>query len=669
MTAYFSSTVADFLHTSSNAVLGTLARGIRVDGFESNLSTQTAAWEEQIAILTDQCRVLMDEVPSSADWGLLLEYQIRRRQKRIDTVLLAPEAIFALEFKVGSEAPDRAALMQLEDYCLDLRDFHQESAGHVIVPILIPTLMLATRANERLGVNIDLIQAVVATTPKQLASTVIAAYASLPPGNHADIDWQVWDRSAYHPVPTIIEAAEHLFAENDVSEIAHAHADIHNLELTTKSVITAVQDAQSQHKKIICFVTGVPGSGKTLTGLSAVHSSELRIGGQPAGVFLSGNGPLVKIVSAALVKDARTRVKTEEAKRTVSAFIQNVHTFIKAYQNHDPSDLPYEHVVVFDEAQRAWDRAKSMKKFGRNESEPETMFRIMDRHRDWAVIVALVGGGQEIYDGEAGLSEWGKALSQRFPHWEIRVSEEALLGGPSVAGSALFPEGPPDDLTIRTQHDLHLSVSVRSFKAESSNLWVNGVLDGRADAAREVASQIADFPILLTRSLTELRETLARVTRGSRRNGLVASSGALRLRAHGIEVSGGFCRGYGYAHWFLSPREDYRSSYQLEVAATEFECQGLELDWVGLCWGDDLIRSASGDSWDCRRLRGRKWNSIKVPRNRSYLLNRYRVLLTRAREGVVIWVPEGDSSDPTRDPARLDATADYLLRCGVRRVS
>jgi Uncharacterized conserved protein (DUF2075) len=669
MTAFFSSTVADFLQTDSNAILGALAQGIQVGGFESLISTQTAAWQEQIAILTDQCRVLMDAVPSSADWGLLLEYPIPRRQKRIDTILLAPEAIFVLEFKVGAEAPDRAALMQLEDYCLDLRDFHQESAGHVIVPILIPTLMLATRANESQTVDIELVQPVIATTPKQLASTIIASYASGPPGNQPLIDAQAWDRSAYHPVPTIIEAAEHLFANHDVREIAHAHADVHNLELTTKRIIAAVQDAQTQHKKIICFVTGVPGSGKTLTGLAAVHSTALRSDGQPAGVFLSGNGPLVKIVSAALVKDARTRMKTDEAKRRVSTFIQNVHSFIKAYQNQDPSDLPYEHVVIFDEAQRAWDRAKSMKKFDRNESEPETMFRIMDRHRDWAVIVALVGGGQEIYDGEAGLPEWGKALSEQFPHWEIRVSEEALSGGPSVAGSALFPSGRPTNLTVVEQRDLHLSVSVRSFKAESINLWVNAVLNNGADTAREVASQIADFPILLTRSLKEMRETLQMVTRGSRRNGLVASSGALRLRAHGIEVSSGFCRGYGYAHWFLSPREDYRSSYQLEVAATEFECQGLELDWVGVCWGDDLIRSASGDSWDYRRLRGLKWSNIKDRRNRSYLLNRYRVLLTRAREGVVIWVPKGDSSDPTRDSARLDATADYLLRCGVRRVS
>ena len=177
-----------------------------------------------------------------------------------------------------------------------------------------------------------------------------------------------------------------------------------------------------------------------------------------------------------------------------------------------------------------------------------------------------------------------------------------------------------------------------------------------------------DFPILLTRSLKELRSTLQDFTRGSRRCGLVASSGALRLRAHGIEVSSGFCRGYGYAHWFLSPREDYRSSYQLEVAATEFECQGLELDWVGVCWGDDLTQSASGNSWEFRSLHSRKWTQIKKERNRNYLLNRYRVLLTRAREGVVIWVPEGDSTDPTRDPARLDATADYLLRCGVRPV-
>ena len=285
MTAYFSSTIADFLRTDLNAILGALAQGIQVGGFESLISSQTAAWKEQIAILNDQCGVLMDAVPSSGNWGLLLEYPIPRRQKRVDTLLLAPEAIFVLEFKVGSAAPDRAGLMQLEDYCLDLRDFHQESAGHVIVPILIPTLMLATRADERHETDIDLVQPVVATTAKQLASTIIKSYASRPPGNQHLIDAQAWDRSAYHPVPTIIEAAEHLFAMHDVSEIAHAHADVHNLELTTKRIIAAVQDAQTQHKKIICFVTGVPGSGKTLTGLAAVHSSELRIGGQPAGVF------------------------------------------------------------------------------------------------------------------------------------------------------------------------------------------------------------------------------------------------------------------------------------------------------------------------------------------------------------------------------------------------
>jgi hypothetical protein len=668
MTAYFSSTVATFLHTDPQKILGALAQGIQVSGFDSLLSTQTTAWEEQIAILSDQWPVLIDAIPSSADWGLLLEYAIPRRQKRIDAVLLSPKAIFVLEFKIGSDAPDRAARMQLEDYCLDLRDFHQESARRLIIPILIPTLMRGNSDDERQGLSIDFVQPVVATTPKLLASTITTAFAACPLGTQPVINLQAWDRSAYHPVPTIIEAAEHLFAEHDVSEIAHAHADVHNLELTTKTIIAAVQDARSQNKKIICFVTGVPGSGKTLTGLAAVHSPDLRSGDQPAGVFLSGNGPLVKIVSAALVKDARKRMETDKAKRTVSTFIQNVHAFIRAYQ-YPPNDLPYEHVIVFDEAQRAWDRAKSLKKFDRNESEPETMFKIMDRHSDWAVIVALVGGGQEIYDGEAGLSEWGKALSEGFRHWEIRVSREALLGGPSEAGNTLFPNGRPSDLTIVEQHDLHLSVSVRSFKAERINLWVNAVLDGSAEVASEVASQIADFPILITRSLKELRETLPIVTRGSRRCGLVASSGALRLRAHGIEVSTGFCRGYGYTHWFLSPREDHRSSYQLEVAATEFECQGLELDWVGVCWGDDLTRSVSTHGWDHRALRGLKWHNIKKQRNRSYLLNRYRVLLTRAREGVVIWVPEGNSSDPTRDPARLDATADYLLRCGVRRVS
>jgi hypothetical protein len=291
------------------------------------------------------------------------------------------------------------------------------------------------------------------------------------------------------------------------------------------------------------------------------------------------------------------------------------------------------------------------------------MLAIMDRLPDWAVLTALVGGGQEIHDGEAGLAEWGRALREHFPHWQVWASPEAINGGPSVAGSQLFAGGDRGGNILRINEHLHLPVSVRSFRAEGVAAWVNAVVDGDAVRAMSVANGIPDFPIVLTRSLGRARDWLRRSTRGLRRCGLLASSGALRLRAFGIEVSSGFRGGFSFEDWFLAPPDDIRSSNVLEVALTEFECQGLELDWCGLCWGDDLTWTENG--WDFRRLTGSKWQQVLKPVTQEFLRNKYRVLLTRAREGMVIWVPHGDENDVTRDPARLDATAHYLIRCGA----
>jgi hypothetical protein len=292
------------------------------------------------------------------------------------------------------------------------------------------------------------------------------------------------------------------------------------------------------------------------------------------------------------------------------------------------------------------------------------VLRIMDRHSDWAVIIALVGGGQEIHHGEAGLSEWGRALHRNYRHWRVIVSPDALNGGESVAGTTLFSED-YDNLDVIQDRRLHLNTCVRSYRAEQLSSWVNRTLAGDSVGAAELARTFDSFPILLTRDLPRARTWLKQNTRGTRRCGLVASSGAARLRAHGIETSKAFRDSYSYPAWFLAPRGDVRSSHQLETVATEFEIQGLELDHVGLCWGGDFTWDASNRAWKPAEFKGTRWVTAGAARRIEHTRNKYRVLLTRAREGIVIWVPEGDSRDPTRSVSVMDETAEYLFRCGA----
>ena len=477
----------------------------------------------------------------------------------------------------------------------------------------------------------------------------------------------VWDDSVYRPVPTIIEAAEALYAGHDVREIARSHADAKNLGITSDRLVALTTQAKRTGSKILCIVTGVPGAGKTLAGLNVVHDSAVRQLTSDPGIFLSGNGPLVKIVSAAIARDSKKRKRPDGAERTVSTFIQNVHSFIK--DTMPRADAPVEHVVIFDEAQRAWDTEQCLKKIDRNESEPELILSIMDRHTDWAVIIALVGGGQEINTGEAGLAEWGRALKIRFSKWKVAVSPHVLGNTHSDKMQQLFEDGYDAGLSVSKEPALHLDVSLRSFKAEAVSRWVDAVIIGDAQLARSILPECAGFSLSFTRDLSTARAWLLAHTRGKRRCGLLASSGALRLRAEGIELTSGFRQGNKnmFVDWFLNDLDDIRASNQLEVAATEYECQGLELDLSGVCWGADLQHTGLG-GWNMRKLVGSKWSMMKQARSRRYLLNSYRVLLTRAREGMIIWVPRGDESDPTREPTGYEGTAQFLNECGLVEV-
>lgn len=662
MAAFYRATLADFLVHSPDEILGALLRSYQHNELQKR---QTKAWEKEIQVLKATCAELIRLAPISTKWALLLEYPIPRRHKRLDAVLLAANVIFCLEFKTEDKAHSLQPQRQVEDYALDLRDFHEASRNRRIVPIVVVPKASAAE-DSSVQISTDAVRDVRQANASDLAQTLLTAFNAEHLDGSALIDPTAWDNSPYRPVPTIIEAAEVLFAGHNVSEIAHSYAGATNLTITSDRLVEIIQQAQRQSEKVVCFVTGVPGAGKTLAGLNVVHNPALRREGRPAGVFLSGNGPLVKIVSTAIARDHKRRIRETGGERTVGTFIQNVHTFVREGQEKFDKP-PAEKVVVFDEAQRAWNAAQNQKKNGLEVSEAETMLSIMDRHQDWSVLIALVGGGQEIHNGEAGLAEWGKTLYEKFPRWKVVVSPEALEHNADNAGHRLFADGNAGSLVIQKEPSLHLKVNQRSFRAQKLTEWVEAALTGDTAKAAAIVPALRDFPFTLTRSLSTARQWLRKHARGQQRAGLVASSGAIRLRAEGLELSSGFRQGNRdiYVHWFLDHPPDIRSSNQLEIAASEFECQGLELDWVGLCWGGDLSFDASINGWAFRNFSGSRWGSLKNEIDRQYLLNTYRVLLTRARRGLVVWIPQGDASDQTRLPSFFDSTADYFIRCGL----
>lgn len=474
------------------------------------------------------------------------------------------------------------------------------------------------------------------------------------------LDADIWSRGRYKPTPTIIEAAQALYRGHDVQELSRSEAGAENLTRTSNCIETLIDDAKAHHKKVICFVTGVPGSGKTLAGLN-IANLRMRSAGDEHAVFLSGNGPLVDVLRTALTNDAveQARARGERfsraaEERKAAAFIQNIHHFRdEALLSSAP---PVGKVVIFDEAQRAWNAVQTSR-FMREKrsqlsfsmSEPEFLLSVMDRHEDWCAVVCLVGGGQEINTGEAGIDEWLTSLQRSFTHWD-------------VYGSHQLTHLPTEHLAIKANGALHLATSIRSFRAEKLSDFVGAVVAGNADEARHLIDSLRDYPIVITRDLEQSKEWLRRHRRGTERAGLLASSNALRLKPYGIFVKAKV----DPPLWFLATFDDVRSCDALEDAATEFEVQGLELDWTCVAWDANWRRTSN--RWVAMAFRGTEWQRVSDPQRQMYIANSYRVLLTRARQGMVIFVPRGDEEDRTRSPEQYDLIFRFLSRCGLSEI-
>ncbi len=649
--AWYSASIAEFLQAKPDTVVGRLATNNEF----ALLGTQRDAWLTQLELLQNSLVGLTGSI--------FLEFNIPRIGRRIDVVLLVGPVVFVIEFKVGENTFERSAVDQVWDYALDLKNFHEASHTASIVPILVSTEAAISKALQ-LTADEDNVYRPILVSAAGLRDAVDRALRTV---TGTVVDQQSWSQAPYRPTPTIVEAARALYAQHSVEAIARFDAGAQNLRITSQRIEGLVDEAKTHRRKLICFVTGVPGAGKTLVGLNV--ATQRRAAGETHAVFLSGNGPLVAVLHEALTRDEVARQKSQgnrvrkgKVGASVKAFIQNVHHFRdEALADPGPPD---EHVAIFDEAQRAWNlrqTANFMRRKknhpGFSQSEPEFLISCMDRRADWAVIVCLVGGGQEINIGEAGIDAWLDAVQTKFPDWHMHISSK-LTDSEYAAGKAI--ELVRQRQNVHFDDSLHLAVSMRSFRAENVSAFVKALLDCEREQGRHALAQCVDrYPIAVTRDLTQAKQWIRSHARGTERFGLVASSKAQRLKPHAIDIR----VNVNPVHWFLNGREDTRSSYYLEDAATEFQVQGLELDWACVTWDADFRFNGAG--WNFHDFRGDRWLNITNADNRRYLRNAYRVLLTRAWQGMVIFVPPGDPGDPSRSPSFYDSTFNYLTELGI----
>lgn len=662
---------------------------------------QKYAWSEEIGIMKQVLQPWKGEYAE-----IIFEYSIPRLGKRIDVVLLLRGIVFAIEFKAGQDTYLQADMEQVMDYALDLKNFHLDSHNRIIVPILVATDAKEISHELRFSVYDDSIYNPLMSNIDGLQDIIykVIEREHVSPSTESDIcNWAI---SRYSPTPTIIEAASALYQNHSVEDITRHEAAGAALEETTQFVLDVIQKSKQNGDKSICFVTGVPGAGKTLVGLNVAIQQSVKEENTPEdernlAVYLSGNGPLVKVLTAALAKDKQQKEREKghrynitDAKREVSQFIQIIHRYrsnmlakiklpiengrleideSKSIAHKTAGHGEVEHVAIFDEAQRSWDLehlagwlARGGSRGGMKKvpdfpmSEAEFLIWSLDLRKDWAVIVCLVGGGQEINTGEAGIGEWIRAVNETFPDWKVYLSKHLT--------DKEYAEGNVAELVANNKNaqqvdQLHLAVSMRSFRAEKLSDFVHYILDRDVERARSLYQEFkSKYPFLLTRDINKAKKWLESTARGSERYGMVVSSQAYRLKPLAIDVR----LQPDVEHWFLADKMDVRSSLFLEDVATEFDIQGLELDWTCLVWDGDFRYTEEG--WDHNMFQGSKWQKIRQKGAQSYQLNAYRVLMTRARQGMIICVPEGNPDDHTRQPVFYDGTYEYLKSIGIEEI-
>ena len=652
--SYFHSRIDHFIETNKNTILGKLA-----DSETFDITSKTKlAWNTEIDLIKNAVK--------GFDGYIHFEFKVPRMGKRVDVILIIKNIIFLIEFKIGSDSFESTSVTQLIDYVLDMKNFHEGSHNKIICPILV-----ANKSNiltNEFNLSSDKIFGPIMSNGKDLNEIIKKTIGEVSE-KAKEIDHELWLSSVYKPTPNIIQAAQALYEGHSVKEISRSDAGATNLTTTSDKIGEIILESKRNSNKAICFITGVPGAGKTLVGLNIATDKSEAIGVGKETVFLSGNGPLVSVLSEALArdkvknhKDKGEKITKTDALREVKKFIQNIHHFRD--DNLNAESAPYEKVVIFDESQRAWDEKQlstKMREKGHiiKESEPDLLISVMNKHLDWCVIVCLVGGGQEINNGEAGISTWIESMDKNYKDWKVYLSDH--IKNKEYSWGYNFDQIINSPRTF-VSNELHLSVSLRSFRSENLSSFMNKVIDGDSTAAKLISETLHDYPIYVTRSLKSAKEWLKYISRGSERYGLVAEANAIRLKPEGVFVKSEI----DPANWFLSDKNDIRSSFYLEDVATEYAVQGLELDWICVCWDASLRRI--NQNWELYKFIGTKFQKRSQKHQRRYLLNAYRVLLTRARQGLVVFVPKGDKEDSTRLPEFYNETFKFLIDCGFENL-
>ncbi|MEH6536658.1 MAG: DNA/RNA helicase domain-containing protein [Psychroserpens sp.] len=653
--AYYSNSIRDFIKDDSSKILG-----------ELNLYHSFALEELQRNAWIGQIQILKDQLKHFEKGQLYFEFAIPRMGKRVDVILIIKDIVFVIEFKVGDGTYGNHAIEQVIDYTLDLRNFHEGSHHAKLIPVIVSTNAEVIDNNQH---DIESYLTAAKTNGTNLGRYLNDVVAN---SNGENVDVRYWETSIYKPTPTIVEAAQALYKGHNVQEISRSDSGAINLSKTADCLNEIIDHSKTYEKKSICFITGVPGAGKTLAGLN-IAVERMKSDKDEHAVFLSGNGPLVEVLREALVRDEVLTTKEKgdsitkkQAAIKANAFIQNIHHFRD--DNLISEKAPVEKVVVFDEAQRAWtnEKATAFMKVKKgiadfNMSEPEFLIDVMNRHEDWCTIICLIGGGQEINTGEAGLEAWIEAIKDHYGDWDVHYSNLVIENNNYITNESFKTWLKNDGIS---EQDLHLGVSIRSFRSEQLSNFIHELLEINFESAKNLFDQIKeDFPIVMTRDLEIAKNWLRGMAKGTERTGVVGSSGARRLRSFGIDVKNEISA----SNWFLDGKEDVRSSYFLEVVATEFDIQGLEIDWVCLTWGADFF--INNNEWNYQKFKGSKWQNINKEIIKQYLKNAYRVLLTRARQGMVIFIPEGSDIDHTRPNEFYDGTYNYLKELGIKTLT
>lgn len=697
---YYRDTITDFLKRSANEIAGNLALS-----YTSDINKETSnSWLPEIETLQTALAKFSNR------GSLYFEYNIPRMGRRADVIILIDGIVFVLEYKTGDQKFSAEASNQVWDYALDLKNFQLECRDRIIIPLeVVPNESNYHCVIARKPFNEDHVHEPLKVNAKRLQEAI---ELFLP---EKSVAWSKeeddrWAKGGYEPTPTIIQAAIALYRNHSVEDITKHGGDI---EKVSQELSFIIKYCRENKRKAICFITGVPGAGKTLIGLNTAIG-EFRQKEQAEAVYLSGNYPLVEVLKEALAIDyydrdqeevkaekqklkqdgksiigVRKACSKEDARSKVKTFIQMVHHYRDTYsegvevknehivpidgyfESHkDKAYVPAEHIAIFDEAQRAWTK-EELQRFMKQKknfpdfpySEPEFLISCMDRQNDWGLVVCLVGNGQSINRGEAGISEWIDSIYRGFKSWDVYISEYLLASGDVTLEQMTLIES-----QLKIRNDLHLDTSMRSFRAENVSLFVNQLLALQKEEAKATLNSLEKYPIVLTRSVEKAKQWLKEHKRASERIGLLASSKAERLKAVNINVR------YqpNFVHWFLGKDNDVRSSNYLEDTLTEFKVQGLEIDWACVVWDADMRLNKQQTEWQHYQLQGGEtWKKIDKPIRREYQRNAYRVLLTRARQGMVICVPEGDYSvppDTTRQPEWYDGIYNYLREIGLKEI-